>query len=151
MHRTALFVTAAGAFAALTACGPANSESSSTTDSVAGSTSAAPSSAAPSSAAVSTAAAAPTPVVTTQVPSSAAFVAFAMPTLVGIDLQSAQNAVQTHGILLSTSHDLRGSRHQILDSDWVVCTQNIPPGQQVTSDIEGQIDFGVVKRTETCP
>jgi hypothetical protein len=148
MHRTALLVTAAGALAALTACGPANSEnSSSTMDSTAGSTSAA----APSSAAVSTVAAAPTPVITTQVPSSAAFVAFAMPTLVGIDLQSAQNAVQTHGILLSRSHDLRGSRHQILDSDWVVCTQNIPPGQQVTSDIEGQIDFGVVKREETCP
>ena len=74
-----------------------------------------------------------------------------MPKFVGMDLQSAQNAVQTHGIFYSKSHDLRGSRHQILDSDWVVCTQNIRPGQQVTSDIEGQIDFGVVKRTETCP
>jgi hypothetical protein len=42
-------------------------------------------------------------------------------------------------------------RHQVLDSDWIVCTQNVAPGQQVTSDAEGQIDFGVVKRSETCP
>lgn len=148
MRRTVLLMTAAGALAALTACGPANSEASSapTTESVATS-----SSAAPPAAVVSTFAAAPTPVVTTPAPASAAFVAFAMPKFVGTDLQSAQNAVQTYGVFYSTSHDLRGSRHQVLDSDWIVCTQNIPPGQQVTSDIEGQIDFGVVKRSETCP
>jgi hypothetical protein len=84
-------------------------------------------------------------------PSSAAFTAFAMPRLVGMDLQSAQNEVQAHGIFFSVSHDLRGIRHQVLDSDWIVCTQNVAPGQQVTSDAEGQIDFGVVKRSETCP
>jgi hypothetical protein len=100
----------------------------------------------------------PAPVSSTPAPSSVAappvaatFVPFAMPKLVGLDLQSAQNQVQTHSILYSRSHDLRGSRHQILDSDWVVCSQNIPAGQMVTSDIEGGIDFGVVKRSETCP
>jgi hypothetical protein len=143
MRRTVLFMTVAGALTALTACGPAatGASSSPTTNAVAEST----------SAAVSTSVAAPTSVVATEAPTSAAFAAFAMPGLTGMDLQSAQNAVQTHGILYSKSHDLRGSRHQILDSDWIVCTQNIPPGQQVTSDIEGQIDFGVVKRAETCP
>ncbi|MGZ4556223.1 MAG: PASTA domain-containing protein [Mycobacteriaceae bacterium] len=143
MRRTVLFMTVAGALTALTACGPAATDTSSspTTDTMAEST----------SAAVSTTAAAPTSAVTTQAPTSAAFAAFAMPRFVGMDLQSAQNAVQTHRIFYSKSHDLRGSRHQILDSDWIVCTQNLPPGQQVTSDIEGQIDFGVVKRSETCP
>jgi hypothetical protein len=76
---------------------------------------------------------------------------FAMPGLVGLDLQTAQNTVQTFGVFLSRSHDLLGSRNQVLDSNWVVCTQNIPPGQRVTGDAEGLIDLGVVKREESCP
>ncbi|MGK5112056.1 MULTISPECIES: hypothetical protein [unclassified Geodermatophilus] len=76
---------------------------------------------------------------------------FAMPDLVGVDLQTAQNTVQTNGVFLSRSHDLLGSRNQVLDSNWVVCTQNIAPGQRVTGEAEGLIDFGVVKREETCP
>jgi hypothetical protein len=149
MRRTVLLMAAAGALAALTACGPADTGTSSspTTGGTAVSTSAAD----PTSAGVPTSVVAPAPVGTTQAPTTAAFAAFAMPRYVGMDLQSAQDAVQTHGIFYSISHDLRGSRHQILDSDWIVCTQNIAPGQQVTSDIEGQIDFGVVKRAETCP
>lgn len=146
MRRTFVIMTAAGALAALTACGPAASDSSSSPT-----TGASPSTSAAPAAEVPTVTAAPTPVVTTQAASSAAFAAFAMPRFAGMDLQSAQNAVQTHGIFYSKSHDLRGSRRQILDSDWIVCTQNIAPGQQVTSDIEGQIDFGVVKRAESCP
>lgn len=84
---------------------------------------------------------------------AAAASAFAMPNLVGMDLQTAQNTIQTHGVFYSRSHDLRGSRHQVLDSNWLVCTQNIPTGQQVTpgQSAEGQIDLGVVKRGETCP
>jgi hypothetical protein len=76
---------------------------------------------------------------------------FAMPDLVGMDLQSAQNAVQSFGVFLSNSHDLLGSRNQVVDSNWMVCDQNIPVGQQVTGDAEGLIDFGVVKREEFCP
>jgi hypothetical protein len=34
---------------------------------------------------------------------------------------------------------------------WMVCTQNVPPGQRVTGDVEGAIDLGVVKREEFCP
>jgi hypothetical protein len=83
-------------------------------------------------------------------PTSAA-VNFAMPSVVGLDLQSAQNLIQTNGVFFSTSHDLRGNRQQVLDSNWIVCTQNIPAGQQVTGDAEGAIDLGVVKREESCP
>ena len=76
---------------------------------------------------------------------------FAMPDVVGMDLQSAQDLIQTHGVFLSVSHDLRGSRNQVLDSNWLVCDQNIPPGQRVSGDAEGKIDLGVVKREESCP
>lgn len=88
----------------------------------------------------------PPPVATTP-----AGVDFAMPAVVGMDLQSAQDLIQTNGVFLSLSHDLLGNRHQVLDSGWTVCTQNIPPGQQVTGNAEGVIDLGVVKREESCP
>jgi hypothetical protein len=84
-------------------------------------------------------------------PAPPAGVNFTMPNVVGMDLQSAQNLVQTHGVFLSFSHDLLGSRNQMVDSGWIVCDQNIPAGQQVTGDAEGLIDFGVVKREESCP
>jgi hypothetical protein len=82
---------------------------------------------------------------------TSAAVNFAMPSVVGMDLQSAQDLIQTNGVFFSTSHDLRGSRQQVLDSNWIVCTQNIPAGQQVTGNAEGAIDLGVVKRAESCP
>jgi hypothetical protein len=76
---------------------------------------------------------------------------FVMPDLVGVDLQTAQNTVQDNGVFFSVSHDLLGSRSQMLDSNWIVCTQSIPAGERVTGDVEGQIDFGAVKREESCP
>jgi hypothetical protein len=93
----------------------------------------------------------PPPTTPAPTPEAAPGVNFAMPDFVGMDLQSAQNLVQTHGVWLSRSHDLLGSRNQVLDSNWIVCDQNIPAGQQVTGDAEGLIDFGVVKREESCP
>lgn len=74
-----------------------------------------------------------------------------MPDLVGADLQSAQNAVQEFGVLYSVSHDLLGNRNQAVDSNWIVCDQNVAPGRRVTGEAEGQLDFGVVKREEPCP
>ncbi len=91
--------------------------------------------------------AAPVPPTTEAAPTAT----FAMPDLVGLDLQTAQDLVQTNGVFLSVSHDLLGSRNQVVDSNWVVCTQNIPVGQQVSTDAEGEIDLGVVKREERCP
>ena len=63
----------------------------------------------------------------------------------------AQNTMQANGVMYSVSHDLLGMRNQVLDGNWQVCTQNIPAGQQVVGDVEGQIDFGVVQLEEWCP
>src|SRR3954447_2456069 len=94
----------------------------------------------------------PSAVASTQAPApQAPAVNFTMPNFVGMDLQSAQNLVQTNGVFFSQSHDLLGSRNQLVDSNWLVCDQNIPAAQQVTGDAEGLIDFGVVKRGEVCP
>ncbi|MCF6508719.1 PASTA domain-containing protein [Blastococcus sp. MG754426] len=82
---------------------------------------------------------------------AAPVVDFTMPDFVGMDLQSAQNLLQTNNVWLSLSHDLLGSRNQMVDSNWLVCDQNIPAGQRVTGEVEGHIDFGVVKRGEFCP
>jgi hypothetical protein len=90
----------------------------------------------------------PPPVATT---TTATPVNFAMPDVVGTDLQSAQDLIQAYGVFFSRSHDLLGSRAQVLDSNWMVCTQSVPAGQQVTGDVEGLIDLGVVKREESCP
>lgn len=87
-------------------------------------------------------------------PSPPATVDFAMPNFKGKNLQDAQDAVQALGVFYSISHDLRGSRSQVLDSNWQVCTQTPAAGTRVqglAADHEGKIDFGVVKLTETCP
>lgn len=79
---------------------------------------------------------------------------FVMPDYRGRDLQSAQNDVQRHGVFLSRSHDLRGSRRQVLDRNWTVCEQSPAAGVRVhgdRGDLEGDIDFGVVKDDEACP
>jgi hypothetical protein len=82
---------------------------------------------------------------------TAAGVDFPMPDMTGQVLQDAQDGMQSLGVLFSVSHDALGSRHQVLDRDWKVCDQNIPAGQQVTGNVEGQIDFAVVKLSEVCP
>ena len=92
-----------------------------------------------------TSAIAPTPIVTT------AAVDFPMPDVTGQVLQDAQDAMQSVGVMYSISHDARGVRHQVLDRDWKVCNQNVPAGQHVGGNVEGKIDFGVVKLSETCP
>jgi hypothetical protein len=93
---------------------------------------------------------APATVATTMATTTAG-VDFVMPDVVGMDLQSAQDLVQTFGVFYSVSHDLLGSRNQLVDSNWVVCDQSVAPGQRVTGDVEGQLDFGVVKSAEQCP
>ena len=110
----------------------------------------------PSPSAVTPTTPAPAPVTATPAPGTtspapAPVVDFAMPDLGGLDLQTAQNIIQGNGVFLTRSHDLLGMRNQVLDSNWVVCTQSIPAGQQVTGDAEGLIDLGVVKREEFCP
>jgi hypothetical protein len=99
----------------------------------------------------SSTASAPTSAVAPSAAATAAGVDFPMPDMTGQVLQDAQDGLQSLGVLYSVSHDALGSRHQVLDRDWKVCDQNIPAGQQVTGDVEGQIDFGVVKLSEQCP
>jgi hypothetical protein len=76
-----------------------------------------------------------------------------MPDLRGKDLQTAQDTIQsiTHdGIWFTDSHDVSGqNRMQLLDRNWNVCSQNVPPGAKITPD--SNIDFGVVKLGESCP
>lgn len=87
-------------------------------------------------------------------PSPVATVDFAMPNFVGANLQDAQNEVQELGVFFSVSHDLLGTRSQVLDSNWQVCDQTPAVGARIrgaAADYEGEIDFGVVKLTEACP
>lgn len=76
-----------------------------------------------------------------------------MPDLVGSQLQSAQDRIQSltdFGIAVTTSHDATGAgRHQVWDRNWKVCSQNIPPGSAIDSGT--RIDFGAVKIEERCP
>lgn len=79
---------------------------------------------------------------------------FVMPDMRGKNLQDAQNEIQRLGVFFSISHDMLGSRSQLLDSNWQVCDQTPAAGTRITgpaSDWEGKIDFGAVKLEETCP
>ena len=75
-----------------------------------------------------------------------------MPNLIGANLQDAQDAIQAltgNAIFFTKSHDATGAgRHQILDRDWKVCSQNVPPGVTITADTP--IDFGAAKVDERC-
>jgi len=142
--RPRVFVAASLLVVGLTAsaCGSGDSE-----DSSAGASSSVKTSA-PSSAVAPSPSTAPAPA---PAPPETVATTFTMPDLVGMDLQSAQNLVQTFGPFVSLSHDLLGNRNQLLDANWRVCDQNIPAGQQVSGDAEGLIDVGVVKLEEACP
>lgn len=79
---------------------------------------------------------------------------FTMPNEVGKVLQTAQDDLQrvTHDPVFYTgSKDATGrGRHQILDRDWKVCSQNVPAGRRVERRAV-IITFSVVKLAETCP
>lgn len=76
---------------------------------------------------------------------------FPMPDVVGMNLQAAQDLIQSDaGIMVSLSHDVRSDRMQLNDRGWKVCEQNVDPGTLLTSDDEGLIDLGVVRTEETC-
>jgi hypothetical protein len=76
---------------------------------------------------------------------------WSMPSLVGENLQDAQDQIQQmtgFAVPVTFSHDLRGDRAQVLDRNWLVCEQNVAPGQAI--DSATKIDFGVVKKDENC-
>jgi hypothetical protein len=78
---------------------------------------------------------------------------FAMPNEVGANLQTAQDDIQRvsgNPLFITSSEDATGAgRHQILDRNWKVCSQNVPTGTSV--DQSADIIFGAVKLTESCP
>jgi hypothetical protein len=85
---------------------------------------------------------------------SASVQSWTMPNLIGKDLQSAQDAIQSltnNAVWYSGSHDLTGRcRHQIMDRNWQVCNSTPAPGETFTTSTS--ITFGVVRiHTETCP
>jgi hypothetical protein len=96
----------------------------------------------------------PAPARTSNIPTQSASEdgSWVMPNEVGRVLQDAQDDVQRASgdpAFFSHSHDELGDRLQILDSNWVVCDQNVPAGQRVSA--VAHIDFGVVKTDESCP
>ncbi len=76
-----------------------------------------------------------------------------MPDLVGFILQDAQDSIQTltgNAIIFTASVDATGAgRSQVLDANWKVCSQNVPP--ESTIDVGSQIEFAAVQLDETCP
>lgn len=76
-----------------------------------------------------------------------------MPNEVGKVLQAAQDDIQRvsgNPVFFTASRDATGAnRLQVLDSNWKICAQNVPPGSP--QDESSDISFDVVKLTEMCP
>ncbi|MFH9955959.1 PASTA domain-containing protein [Streptomyces roseolus] len=72
-----------------------------------------------------------------------------LPNMVGSDLQLAQDTAQAAGFYGLASVDATGQgRMQVLDRNWVVCSQTPAPGQHPT---DVTVTFLVVKDDEVCP
>jgi pyruvate/2-oxoglutarate dehydrogenase complex dihydrolipoamide acyltransferase (E2) component len=113
-----------------------------------------PAAAARTQAAVTVQAPAPAPVTVTAAPapaqapapatsSAAEPVKIPMPEVVGMNLEAAQDLIQTGGVFFSRSEDATGAgRMQILDRDWVVVSQTPAAGELIG---EGDAVLSVVK------
>lgn len=87
-------------------------------------------------------------------PPAAAESSWTMPNLIGMDLQGAQDAIQSVSggqVWFSSSTDLTGQgRAQLSDRNWQVCSSTPAPGATLTASTS--IDFGVVRiDSEECP
>lgn len=87
-------------------------------------------------------------------PPAAAESSWTMPNLIGMDLQGAQDAIQSVSggqVWFSSSTDLTGQgRAQLSDRNWQVCSSTPAPGATFTATTS--IDFGVVRiDSEECP
>jgi hypothetical protein len=104
----------------------------------------------PTSTANPTSTASPT---STDTASPTSSVSWAMPNLVGRNLQAAQDAMQeltNNPIFFTSSTDATGQgRSQVVDSNWIVCSQNVRPGEPITA--ETRIELAAVKLDERCP
>ncbi|MET9835232.1 PASTA domain-containing protein [Streptomyces sp. NPDC006385] len=72
-----------------------------------------------------------------------------LPDLTGKSLQEAQDTAQANGFYLLTSSDATGrDRAQVVDRNWMVCSQVPAPGQH-PRDVT--VNFSVVRFGESCP
>lgn len=87
-------------------------------------------------------------------PVASAESSWTMSNLIGMDLQGAQDAIQSVSggqVWFSGSTDLTGQeRAQMSDRNWQVCSSTPAPGATFT--VSTKIDFGVVRiDSEECP
>ncbi len=74
---------------------------------------------------------------------------FIMPKVVGMNLQLAQDLLQSKGSYILDQEDFKGlSRLQVLDSNWKVCKQSPAAGKKVVSST--LVTLSSVKLTEKC-
>lgn len=75
---------------------------------------------------------------------------FTMPNVIGMNLQLAQDLLQSKGSYLVDQEDALGlNRFQLVDSNWKVCRQSPKSGgKTATSAI---VTLSAVKLTERCP
>jgi len=72
-----------------------------------------------------------------------------MPDVVCMNLQDAQDLIQTTGVFFSRSEDATGQgRLQVIDSNWQVVEQTPAPGSPIG---EGDAVLSVVKYGESSP
>jgi hypothetical protein len=75
---------------------------------------------------------------------------FTMPKLVGVNLQTAQDTLQSFGSYLLGQIDATGAhRSQLVDKDWKVCSQTPKPGTKIA--IIALVTLRSVKLSEKCP
>jgi len=74
---------------------------------------------------------------------------FVMPKVVGMNLQLAQDLLQSKGSFVLDQEDFKGlSRIQVLDSNWKVCAQTPSAGKRV--GVSTVVTLSSVKLTEKC-
>ena len=74
---------------------------------------------------------------------------FVMPKVVGMNLQLAQDLLQSKGSYILDQEDFKGlSRLQILDSNWKVCAQSPSAGKRVSAST--MVTLSSVKLSESC-
>jgi hypothetical protein len=76
-------------------------------------------------------------------------VSFIMPKVVGMNLQLAQDLLQSKGSFILDQEDFKGlSRLQVLDSNWKICKQSPSAGKKVVTST--LVTLWSVKLTEKC-
>ena len=74
---------------------------------------------------------------------------FVMPKVVGMNLQLAQDLLQSKGSYVLDQEDFKGlSRLQVLDSNWKVCAQSPSAGKRVSEST--MVTLSSVKLAESC-